>query len=329
MESPRAELTTRAREHEAVWFALGAAGLLLMLTVILPGAVVGAAARATTFIATLAAIGISVFARLAHDGAGSPAEDAALRRAVLVSALVGVVGSFAWLSLEVSDISGRGAGGLTDSTSIDIVMRNGAYASAALRSLGLAFIAYAATARWRAVTMGPLVAFGALMACAWCMLTGHPATHGPSGLVHAMTFLHMGAGAVWFGGLIALAMVMRHRRREGDLGGGAAVVASFSRLMAWTIAALLAGGTVIGWAFVGSFGRLTSTSYGLVLLAKVSLVITVLAVAGFNRRRLVPAVDAGEARGWRMLGRSVALEQLALIAVLGLTAILVNLDPHA
>src|SRR2546421_702789 len=186
MESPRAELTTPAREHEAVWFALGAAGLLLMLTVILPGAVVGAAARATTFIAT------------------------------------------------------------------------------------------AATARWRAVTMGPLVAFGALMACAWCMLTGHPATHGPSGLVHAMTFLHMGAGAVWFGGLIALALVMRHRRRDGDLGGGAAVVARFSRLMGWAIAALLTGGAGIGRAVRGGLGAPAPAAVGLVVPAKASLGITAL-----------------------------------------------------
>src|SRR4051794_13942238 len=328
MDSPRTGLTTRSRAYEVTAFALGAIGLLAMLAVVLPGSALGAIVRATTFLATLAAIGIALFVQLAHDGAGSSAEDSALRRAVLVSALVGVVGSFAWLAVEVCDISGHGISGLTDPTSRDIVMRDGAYASAALRSLGLVLIAYAAAARWRAITAGPLVAFGALLSCAWCMLTGHPATHGPSGLVHAMTFVHMGAGAVWFGGLIALGLVVRHRRRDDDLRGGATIVAGFSRLMAWTIAALLTGGIVIGWAFVGSFARLTSTSYGLVLLAKVSLVITVLAVAGFNRRRLVPAVAAGEGRGWRVLGRTVAIEQLALVAVLGLTAVLVNLDPH-
>src|SRR5436190_1726781 len=313
---------------EAIPLALAAVGLIAMLALVAPVSVLGATARGITFAATLAAIGICVFARLAHDGAGPPGETLALRRVVLGAALAGVAASFLWLGVETADVSGRGLGGLADSTSLDIVARNGAYASAVLRSLGLAFIAYATAARWRAPTAGPLVAFGAVLACAWCMLTGHPATHGPSALVHAMTFLHMAAGAVWFGGLVALAIVMRHRRRTADLAGAAAVVESFSRLMGWTMAALLTGGTVIAWAFVGSLGRLTATSYGLVLLAKVGLVLSVLAVGGFNRRRLVPAVAAGQPRGWRMLGRTVVLEQAALVGVLALTAVLVNLDPH-
>jgi len=317
------------RAPEAVPLALASAGLLGLLVVVAPLSVVGAATRGVTFAATLVAVGVCVFARLAHDGAGAPEEDGALRRAVVATAVVGVVASFGWLAIDVVDIAGRGLAGITDSTSVHIVMRNGSYASAALRSLGLAVLAYVALARWRAITAGPLVAVGALMACAWCMLTGHPATHGPTGIVHAMTFLHVAAAAVWFGGLVALGLVIRHRRGRGDLAGGAAIVHAFSRLMTWTVAGLLIGGTVMALAFLGGIDRLTSTTYGLVLLAKIGLALSILGVAGYNHRRLVPAVQAGDERGWRMLGRTVAIEQLALIGVLALTAILVNLDPHS
>src|SRR5436190_11881219 len=153
----------------AVPFALAALGLLALVALVAPLSTLGAVARAATFLGTLAAIGVCVFAALAHDRAGTPAEELALRRAVLAGVLVGIVSSFVWLAVELADISGRGLAGLTDSTSLHIVMRNGAYASAVLRALGLAFIGYVAAARWRAPTAGPLVALGAVPACAGCL----------------------------------------------------------------------------------------------------------------------------------------------------------------
>jgi copper transport protein len=281
-----------------------------------------------TLAGTLAAIGICVFAQVAHDGTGTRAEERLLRRAVLAAALFGIAGSFGWLAVDMAQISGRGLSGVTDSDSVRIAMRDGTYASAVIRCMGLAYLAYVASARWRAPTTGALVGFGAVLSCAWCVITGHPASHGPHLLVHAMMCLHLAAGSVWFGGLIALAIVMRHRRRRGDLAGGAAVVGRFSRLMTATVGVLLLGGVAIAIAFVDGFGSLVTTSYGLVLLGKVALVLALLAVAGFNNRRLVPAVQAGGGEGWAMLRRSVAVEQAAVVAVIALTAVLVNLDPH-
>ena len=330
----RTQLETRTSPQARSRFAVapvvvGVAAVLGVLALVLPLAAFADATRGVTFAATLAAVGLCVFGRAVHDRGGTPEEELALRRAVLFTVLAGVVASFAGLALEVADVSGRGLAGVTDTTSWRIVVENGTYASVAARVLGLAFLAYVAAARWHGPTAWPLVIFGGALACAWSMLTGHPATHGPQGLICAVVCVHMAAASVWFGGLIGLGLSMSCRRRTDDLQGGAAVVRRFSRLMTINVAALLTAGAIMSWFFLDGIGRLTTTTYGLVLLAKISLAIAVIAVAAFNNRRLVPAVQNAHGSGWRMLARTVAIEQGALVAVLAITAVLVSLDPHS
>jgi len=328
------QLQTRAGSQArprsaAAPFVVGTLAAVGALALVLPLDAFADATRAVTFVATLAAVGLCVFGLVVHDRNGTREEEIALRRAVLVSVLAGVLASFAGLALEVADVSGRGLAGMTDTTSWRIVVENGTYASVAARVLGLAFLGYVAATRWNGPTTWPLVALGATLGCAWSMLTGHPATHGPQALICVVVCVHMAAASVWFGGLIGLGLSMRHRRRSGDLRGGAAVVRRFSRLMTATVAALLAAGAVLSWFLLDGIGRLTTTAYGLVLLAKIALAIGVIAAAAFNNRRLVPAVQTADGAGWRLLGRTVAFEQGALVAVLAVTAVLVSLDPHA
>jgi copper transport protein len=129
-------------------------------------------------------------------------------------------------------------------------------------------------------------------------------------------------------------------------------VARFSTLAAWSVLALAIAGTAMALPLVRGLDALTSTTYGWTLLAKVALVAVVVAVAAYNRRTLVPAivaravpvgasVDAApeEARAvgagadgsaaWTRLTRTVQLEAVLLVVVLGLTGFLVTTQPAA
>jgi copper transport protein len=109
----------------------------------------------------------------------------------------------------------------------------------------------------------------------------------------------------------------------------------------------------MAWALVRVPGALTTTGYGWTLLAKLVLVALAVAVAAYNRSRLVPAIaarqapagasvdtdagtDADEVRvvrrsrgAWRQLRTTLGIEALLLVAVLLVTGFLVVQRPAA
>src|SRR5690606_12970626 len=141
--------------------------------------------------------------------------------------------------------------------------------------------------------------------------------------------VHASAGAVWFGGLAALALSLWARRREEPT-GAAAVVGRFSAVAAASLGAVAVAGTALAWAEVRSLDALTSTTYGRLVIAKVALVAAVAAIGAYNRFRLVPVVVAAAgvpARAWQLLRRSVAAEVAGLLVAVVLTAVLVEVTP--
>ncbi|MEU8591856.1 copper resistance protein CopC [Streptomyces sp. NPDC048664] len=92
--------------------------------------------------------------------------------------------------------------------------------------------------------------------------------------------LHLLAMAVWLGGLAALLTVLY--RAPEDL--PAAAVTRFSRLALASVAVLVVTGVYQSWRGLGSFGALTSTTYGRLLTAKLVAVAVLLAAAAFSRR---------------------------------------------
>ena len=164
--------------------------------------------------------------------------------------------------------------------------------------------------------------------------------------------LHLAAAAVWFGGLVVLAATVRARSLDDDPVGAARLVARFSNLALWSVLVVAIGGVAMAWALVRVPRALTSTPYGWTLLAKTGLVLLVIAVAFYNRQRLVsaiarrlvpaggavdqqdatgtPAVVSGRTRGaWRQLRATVAVEVGLLVAVLAVTGFLVSQQPAA
>ncbi len=188
------------------------------------------------------------------------------------------------------------------------------------------------------------------------LVDGHTRTVDPAWVMVLGDAVHLLAGAAWLGGLVVLAGVVRTRRREDDPVGAADVVARYSRVATWSLVAVTLAGSAMSWALVRQPRALVGTEFGWTLLVKVALVAVVILVGAYNNRRLVPAITAAAAPAggavdtteddapatpdldrrarigslaWHRLGRTVRFEVGVLVAVLGVTAFLVNLRPAA
>ena len=126
------------------------------------------------------------------------------------------------------------------------------------------------------------------------------------------------------------------------------MVDRFSQVAFWAVIAIVASGLVQGWRQVGGYDALTETTYGRLLLVKVSLVAGMLVAAAFSRSwvrqraaagagatrvALSPGPGATAASGGgpssrlRGLRWSVAAEVGIAVLVLAVTALLVNAVP--
>ncbi|PFG44748.1 copper transport protein [Isoptericola jiangsuensis] len=197
-------------------------------------------------------------------------------------------------------------------------------------------LALAAGALPRSTPPGParaaVVLAGCALAAAAPALTGHTRAASPQALAVAVDVLHVAAGATWFGGVLALALVLGDLAR-GD--AGAVVVSRFSTLAAGVLAVLVVAGTVLAWRVAGSWDALATTSYGRLLLVKVAVVAVAVGVAAWNRLVLVPrlrgAAPGRDARTGRppsdLLVRTTRVEAGLLVAVLLVTGFLVDRSP--
>ena len=180
---------------------------------------------------------------------------------------------------------------------------------------------------------GLALSAGILAALAWA---GHGgATPGRPGDLHlAADMLHLLAAGAWVGSLIPLALLLAETRQSGDPGPPATArhaVARFSMLAAISVAILLAAGLVNTWFLAGTVPALIGTEYGRLLLAKVAILIMMVAFGSVNLLRMTPRLAPGTG-GRRPLIQSalghlhrnalveagLGLCVLAIVAVLGI-----------
>ncbi|WP_433290695.1 copper resistance CopC/CopD family protein [Actinoplanes sp. CA-030573] len=166
------------------------------------------------------------------------------------------------------------------------------------------------------------VAVAALGGLVTWPLTGHAAAAPLTAAIVASDVVHLAAMAVWLGGLITLSVFLLRRTDPRVLG---VVLPVWSRWAALAVVWLVAGGVVQAVVQVGSIPALWHTSYGRLLLAKVTVLAATLAVA-FLARRMVgrrQVVTAGPSR----MRRTVGAEVLATVVILGLSSVLVQVNP--
>ncbi|HWF96689.1 MAG TPA: CopD family protein [Xanthobacteraceae bacterium] len=149
-------------------------------------------------------------------------------------------------------------------------------------------------------------------------LSGHAATAGLESLSRPAVFLHGVCIAFWVGSLLPLAAIVRAGGRRD---GGDAELARFSRLIPVPLAVLIASGSYLAWQQLDRPDALWTTSYGMVLAAKLVAVLGLLGLAAANRYVLVPRLKARAPGAVRPLAAAIATESVLALAILGTVAL--------
>jgi copper transport protein len=186
--------------------------------------------------------------------------------------------------------------------------------------LGLAVGALPASAAPGRTRAG-LVLAGSVLAVTAPAFTGHTRAATPEALVIGVDVLHLAAGSLWLGGLVAIALVLGDLAR-GD--SGAVVLGRFSTCAAGLLAVLVVAGTVLAWRIAGSWDALLDSGYGALLLVKVLAALVAIAIAAWNRFALLPRAQARSTP----LVRTALAEGAVLVVVLLVTGFLVDRSPE-
>jgi putative copper export protein len=147
-------------------------------------------------------------------------------------------------------------------------------------------------------------------------LAGHAFDPGSSRPLSVLSdIVHLGAAAVWVGGLASLVYTLG--RADPEVSRHAARrFAAFALLAALLV---LASGPLRALTAFSSLGQLWSTDYGRTLLVKVAVVVPLLVLAWLNRSRLIGA--------FARLRRVAIVELFLLSAVVVAVSVLTELPP--
>ena len=178
--------------------------------------------------------------------------------------------------------------------------------------------------RSEALVISALVLAGAIAVTP--ALSGHARVEGTLAILSDS--VHVLAAGVWVGGLAFLALLLV--KAGGDRWSLATkVVPRFSTLAVASVIALVTAGVVSSFLEIGSWSGLWETTYGRLVLAKVALLVPLLALGAYNNRVSVPRLRANgpDRPARRRFARVVAVELALLVVVLGVTAVLVAEPP--
>jgi copper transport protein len=288
------------------------------------------ALQGVAYTALLLAAGLALFtAVLLPAATGIESLRRRLRRVTRIAAAVASVGAVLLVPVGVVCQQGLALTGLVTAVAwTGWVSADGLLT--ALVVTGCAVIAASVSERPPSTRQRLAVLLSGAVALAALALVGHTRSYGPPVLVVLSDVAHVVAAAIWFGGLVGLAISLVSLAKREEL--AAHTLARFSTAAAGLLAVVAAAGVVLAWRILGSWESLVATTYGLILLTKVSMVALAVAVAGWNRYRLLPRLR--QAAGYRdrtqaaqQLRTAVRAEATLLLFALLLTGFLVNQVP--
>ena len=139
---------------------------------------------------------------------------------------------------------------------------------------------------------------------------------------------HVIAAALWTGGLGFLFLALK-LAKEDRWPLATRAVPRFSNMAVISVVVLLVAGIINGYLQVRTWSALWETEYGLLLLGKVALVLPLLALGAYNNRYAVPRLKAGIASVLerRRFLRAAGVELGIMVAIVAVTAVLVNAEP--
>ncbi len=290
-----------------------------------------AAVRFLNFILILACAGGALTLAVALGGA-APAVRRRIARLTAACATLLVPLAAVGLVFEAAEAQGGGLGRGFGAAALEQVrsLRFGevwlARAWIAVAIAVLALLAEHRPGRLRRVNEAATLLLGVAL-----VLTTTAAGHG--GVNGWFAFLvdavHVAAAAAWTGGLLFLVVAVVSTAASERWAFAARAVPRFSALALGSVALLLAAGVVNAYLEVRVWRGLWQTTYGVLVLVKAALVLPLLALGAFNNRVSVPRLRASIASAveQRRFLRAVAAELAVLVAVVAVTAVLVDEAP--
>ena len=272
------------------------------------------------YLGTLGSVGL-VLARLVFGPETGRLHGPISRQAAGLALLALVAGGLGFL-LRGAAMAGDAAG-MADPEMLGLLWRNPPGTRLLLLASGLILL----LAGLHAPRIGPRIglwigAAGGLLALWSFAWIGHVPDAGPVWL-EALLVLHLAAAAFWIG---ILSPLHRMAGSPENLSAAAGLGHRFGRIAAVTVPVLIVAGIVMAWRLLGDVAALTTTGYGLTLLAKIAGVAVLLGAAAHNKLRFVPAMRRGDPAAAARLCRSIAVEWLAVCAILLVTATLTTMQ---
>lgn len=141
--------------------------------------------------------------------------------------------------------------------------------------------------------------------------------------------LHLLGAGLWLGALLPLCFVLHRARTDAGpawLAAASAATRNFSSLGVVAVLTIMVTGVVNTTLQVGSVATLLDTDYGQLVVAKIALFAAIIAIASYNRLRLVPHV---ETIGLAGLYRNAIVEVVLGGAIIALVGMLGNMAPSS
>ncbi len=278
------------------------------------------AAKAALFLGVVLLVGGGVFARWVARDAVHRDLWRRLRAGIWAGALLLVAGS----ALDVIDTVSRALGSFDPSAILPYLSetRHGNAVLARTAAVGLLLMLGMGHRRPAAAERAAFATLG-LGALATISVVSHAGAQ-PGFLPVSADLGHLVGVTTWGGALVYGAWLLPWRASRA---AGAAVEGAAARLSTLGLYSItLIAATGVYAALVQLWGplALTDTPYGRVLLVKLAVVSGVAAIAAINRWVVLPSLTRGAAA---RLGGFVKIESLLLLAVLGVTAVLVSQAP--
>ena len=270
--------------------------------------------RAAGEIAAVIAVGGFMFAAFFTPPQDSGVLDVAgyrsLRLAVVASGIWAVCAALL-VPLTISDVSGIA---LRDQLNPAAIWRVAGLVDTASAWRWTAVLALMVTVAGRMVlrwSWTPLLFAGALVTLVPIALTGHSSAGGSHDLASNSMLIHLSAGSVWAGGLLAL---LAHALRGGEYADVAA--RRFSAVALWCFIAMAASG-IINAAVRIRLPDLFATHYGWLVVAKAVALLTLGFIGWRHRRGGVSALQS-DPRATAVLIRLAMVEALVFGVTFGI-----------
>ena len=236
------------------------------------------------------------------------------RGLAMTFAVLGIVAAILAFSLRGANLTGD-VSGLTDPEMLKLLWTTPVGTALLLRLVGLglliAGLLMGRVGTWVSV-LGGVIAI-------WSFdQVGHVSGLETT-LLDLALMLHLLAVALWIGVLTPL---KRLASSSSTYASAADVGHRFGVVASATVPVLIIVGGYMGYQLVGSFTALVGTSYGQAMIIKVLLVSLLLGLAAANKLRFIPALRTGDSAVANHLSKSISVEWIVILAVLGMTAVL-------